>query len=375
MAEESVEPLVTECPSCQTRFRVTENQLQVAAGRVRCGACLTVFQGVEHLLWDDEPQFETGAEAETALDDLLNELDDDQDPAPSEEDAAADLPDLDAIGMDPISAADEADDEGWSEPANQLYGGHEEPSMLAPEELQRIEQTLSGEDPEDQDRQTDLEVVADKAGTETGDRDEEVVAELPEELQPIQPPTEIEALAEPETELTFGNADDPVEPFVFGEEPVERRWWVSVATAAAVVALVVQVLWFQFETWARDPAIRPLYGGVCQLLGCELPTLRDIESMLAQNLVVRSHPEVANALLVDAIIVNQAAFVQPFPVLELRFTSLNGNLVAGRRFRPEEYLAGELDGATTMQVQTPIHVELAIEDPGDEAVNYFLSFR
>ena len=337
---------------------------------------MTVFQGVEQLLWDDEPQFETGVEAETALDDLLNELCDDQDSAPSEEDAAAALPDLGAIGMDPISAADEADDEGWSEPANQLYGGHEEPSILAPEELQRIEQMLSGEDPEDQDAQTDaqtdLEEVADAVSGETGDRvDEEAAAELSEE----QPPTEIETLAELGTELVFGNADDPVEPFVFGEEAVERRWWVSVATAAAVVALVAQVLWFQFETWARDPVMRPLYGGVCQLLGCELPTLRDIESMLSQNLVVRSHPEVANALLVDAIIVNQAAFVQPFPVLELRFTSLNGNLVAGRRFRPEEYLAGELDGATTMQVQTPIHVELAIEDPGDEAVNYFLSFR
>ena len=56
MAEDDVEPLVTQCPNCQTRFRVTENQLQIAAGRVRCGACLTVFQGVEHLQWDDEAE-------------------------------------------------------------------------------------------------------------------------------------------------------------------------------------------------------------------------------------------------------------------------------------------------------------------------------
>jgi hypothetical protein len=143
----------------------------------------------------------------------------------------------------------------------------------------------------------------------------------------------------------------------------------------AIAALLGQVLWYQFETWARDPEIRPVYAIVCDVLGCELPTMRDIDRLLAQNLVVRSHPEVANALLVDAIIVNQATFVQPFPVLELRFTSLSGNLVAGRRFLPEEYLAGELDGASLMQIQTPIHVELAIEDPGDEAVNYFLTFR
>ena len=39
--------MITECPSCQTRFRVTVEQLAVAHGRVRCGACLAVFDGRE----------------------------------------------------------------------------------------------------------------------------------------------------------------------------------------------------------------------------------------------------------------------------------------------------------------------------------------
>ena len=39
--------LISECPSCQTRFRVTLEQLAVAGGRVRCGACLAVFDGRE----------------------------------------------------------------------------------------------------------------------------------------------------------------------------------------------------------------------------------------------------------------------------------------------------------------------------------------
>ena len=48
------EPLITECPSCRTRFRVTEEQLAVADGRVRCGACLAVFDGREGEVRDDE---------------------------------------------------------------------------------------------------------------------------------------------------------------------------------------------------------------------------------------------------------------------------------------------------------------------------------
>ena len=66
---------------------------------------------------------------------------------------------------------------------------------------------------------------------------------------------------------------------------------------------------------------------------------------------------------------------QHFPDLELRFSSVSGALVAGRRFKPEEYLKGELKGAQTMPPSTPVQVSLEIADPGPDAVNYTLSFR
>ncbi|WP_394241562.1 DUF3426 domain-containing protein [Halopseudomonas laoshanensis] len=37
------EMLVAQCPHCQTRFRLSQDHLQAAAGNVRCGACLKVF--------------------------------------------------------------------------------------------------------------------------------------------------------------------------------------------------------------------------------------------------------------------------------------------------------------------------------------------
>lgn len=38
-------PLIRACPQCGTRFRVAPHLLEVADGQVRCGACLTVFDG------------------------------------------------------------------------------------------------------------------------------------------------------------------------------------------------------------------------------------------------------------------------------------------------------------------------------------------
>ncbi|MCC6077551.1 DUF3426 domain-containing protein [Pseudomonas sp. GCM10022188] len=43
------ESFVTQCPHCQTRFRVTRAQLGMARGAVRCGACMQVFNAAEQL--------------------------------------------------------------------------------------------------------------------------------------------------------------------------------------------------------------------------------------------------------------------------------------------------------------------------------------
>ena len=37
----------TQCPHCETKFRVTETQIQVADGFVRCGVCKEVFNAIE----------------------------------------------------------------------------------------------------------------------------------------------------------------------------------------------------------------------------------------------------------------------------------------------------------------------------------------
>ena len=46
--------MVTQCPACGTRFRVTDSQLGRAGGRVRCGACLEVFLAPDSLSSDEQ---------------------------------------------------------------------------------------------------------------------------------------------------------------------------------------------------------------------------------------------------------------------------------------------------------------------------------
>lgn len=410
MVEDDLEPLITRCPNCATQFRVTESQLAVASGRVRCGACLTVFQGTEHLQLDEETHFSSDLEADAALDELLVELGGQGLGTVEREEGAGSL------------IADALPGDDLDEP--RLYGGFEDEGATRESEVivEPIAE-IAAEDPQEwAEDEGDPDGDADGCGetTETepddaaledgwawaGEEPEEIVAAaaldapgmIPsaypvagdEYSQAVDYRQVAEAPAEEATAAALESADETEEdallggvPPTAGQEkaaeisfaPEPRRWWVGAVAGIFVLALFAQVFYFQLPTWSRDPSWRPLYETACAWFGCVLPEMRDLKRMRTRNLAVRSHPDLRGALVVDAVIVNEAGFEQAYPDLELRFTAVNGSLVAGRRFAPGEYLAGEAAGARLMPAATPVQVSLAIEDPGPDAVNYTLSFR
>jgi len=174
--------------------------------------------------------------------------------------------------------------------------------------------------------------------------------------------------------------------FELDEEPLQLDWrqpqkpwgrWLvwGLLNLLGAAALGGQYGLYHFDELARQDQYRPWFEQLCPTLGCNLPSKVDITQIKSSNLVVRSHPEFSGALVVDAILYNRAPFSQPFPLLEMRFADITGQLLASRRFKPSEYLAGELAGNAEMPPQTPIHISLDILDPGTQAVNYSLSFH
>ena len=59
--------LFTRCPGCKTVFRVTEPQLELRDGQVRCGHCRTVFNGRDELIALDAPPVEDDLESDELL--------------------------------------------------------------------------------------------------------------------------------------------------------------------------------------------------------------------------------------------------------------------------------------------------------------------
>lgn len=422
---------VTQCPHCQTSFRVTHHQLSVARGVVRCGNCLQVFNAARQLLEQSraatpqapapelpaalaplpaEPAAPPAQWADT--DQALDAVDLDQELArlerrsPGDRRTASAEPALsaqrdehgsDALAEQPFGTATD-------EPAEPIGERSDAPVLLEQPPLAeraaasdaRTEPTLGNAEFDLDDEPPVRPLAADDSpeahhdplpaddepapaaglsARDDEDDDQALHLAADERLEPALAARRAAPAASSRQPLV-DVVDDPLQ---LGWEKPAPNWgkrllWGTLTLLAAGL-LAFQYIWYHFDEMARQDQYRPWFQQLCPMLGCQVPTRVDISRIKSSNLVVRSHPDFKGALIVDAIIYNRASFAQPFPLLELRFADLNGQLIASRRFKPSEYLSGELAGRGEMPSQTPIRIALDILDPGPKAVNYSLSFR
>nr|WP_314493055.1 DUF3426 domain-containing protein [uncultured Pseudomonas sp.] len=401
---------VTQCPHCQTSFRVNHAQLGMARGVVRCGSCLQVFNAAQQLLnkrteTEQQPTVTAPNVAQPELIEPpvsakpvdwqtaemdLDHLDLDEELAKLEE---LEIQPSKSFGQpkktkdSSLSARRDTPDAEESQWSDSLYSDsaaeRAQSSALAISAIEHdVEPTRTGRsepslslDIEEPDDTPPLKLPVDdeRAGNYLSAIDDED----DEPLKPAPLSKNRRQRNEPgvRDEMLLDLADDPLQlQWQKRRAPWGKRLLWAALILLAGAALAGQYIASHFEELARQDQYRPTFQQLCPLLGCTVPSKVDIDRIKSSNLVVRSHPEFAGALVVDAILYNRAPFSQPFPLLELRFADLNGKMIASRRFKPGEYLSGDM-AKTEMPPQTPIHIALDILDPGPKAVNYSLSFH
>ena len=134
------------------------------------------------------------------------------------------------------------------------------------------------------------------------------------------------------------------------------------------------VLFRNVELAQRFPRLIPLLTQVCDRLPCRYSGKVDVSQIKLLSRDVRSHPTQANALLISAAFANQAPFDQPYPIIQITLYDLGGNVVASRRFTPQEYLEAMYNRFLLMESGTPVHITLAVLDPGKDAINFEFTF-
>ena len=159
------------------------------------------------------------------------------------------------------------------------------------------------------------------------------------------------------------------------QRAAKTRWtWPLLIFAAGIFCGLSIYTYRHFEELAQVEETRPWLTRMCQLLGCRVPLPSDPSQIKSANLIVQTHPDFKGALLVEAVLYNRATFTQAFPVLELKFTDVNGWPLASRLFKPSDYLGNAAEQVAGMAPQTPVHISIEVLDPGENAVSYTLNF-
>ena len=333
---------VTRCPNCRSTFNISQRQLESSGGQARCGACLRVFLASENLLGPAE-----GADPADSVfigrapeeyfnpDSFISRAKESEEPesaGPNE-------------GRDPAAASGDSVGATHASPVR-----NDDPGSLWVSE----DRDLAGA--------THASPVSAKRA-----KDEESI-ELPELEEQFELLPDVGRIAL-----------EQVKPALDLKSGENFNWGAFVGqTTLALMLLVVlaaQYLWRYLPVYSQVDWLRPGYAQICARVDCELPVYSRVNRIRNDSTALRTHPDYPNAYLLATQFHNAAPFPQPFPILVLRFSSLDARTVALREFAPAEYLEPEILALAVMPPASPVQVELEVINPGPRAVNYEVSFR
>jgi len=372
--------LYTQCPHCQTLFRISADQLKAAAGKAHCCRCDRVFSALDHLrdpdqedAWpesrfiDDLPEqqnlelpfdeptdSDTEQELHSGLTDLLKTLRLDPE-LNTEENADERDPDELAIDdeRDPFEPAYDLNDTEMDSIQIGLDSAFCGPIRTVTEEAEETSSNREENSKVDADTEPEFEPAADIDNSPEPD----LPFVIPDNLPELQP-SEEEALSATEA-LTAAEAN---RKGIVG--------W-SLLTLALLLVAIGQLAWFGRDHLLQHPAGRQLLEQACGYLNCQLPPQSDPSKIVVVSRSISSHPEQEGALMVMLTMRNQADFEQPYPILELSFLDSTGALITRRSFRPKEYLSSNKG---LIQPGIPESMQLELQDPGEEVVGFQFDF-
>ena len=406
--------MYSQCPDCQTRFRVTAEMLRAARGTVRCGRCGSAFDALERLS-DTIPPASPGLHA-------VPDVGGGTEPAASTEYHFS-AEDLERVFVD---ARDwrEAPAAPESQATLESVGAGDEPPLVVDENVGVEDITLEGEririeapEPEqavdvDLDSTDELEIlrhVPDSAYPEDKDEDEREIAALAQVLKEAPLP-EPEPAPEPAAKLAVEPPPAPaaapvaaathvIEPAAAPAEAPEpmplaaQRWrrpaeegeavpqaggsvWGTLAWSLGgfvlAVVLAAQVIHHFRQDLVRHPQIGPPLRAAYERLGLDLMPNWDLAAVELRQWGNAADAAAEGRMVVRASLTNRAGFAQPHPILRLELEDRFGATVATRDFEPADYLKNPSQATRLIAPGASSEAELLLADPGTEAVGYRL---
>ncbi len=409
--------MLTQCPGCQTVFRITETILRAAHGQVRCGRCNTQFDAMQNgfeqeELIDDEsaspPQDEATAENEAA--EFLPTFNDDT--AQSEQitmegDQIFDATDqADQESMLEENEPDDSvieifniDSEEWHNPFPTSESTSEAAAIPEPDvsvssshtdELTRARPQFFGEETDEQPLFVENS-VENHDGRLYGDggnnaqlfnnavyrnepdssSKEQSLEDEPSLFKPESNDTRLRHWTTSKKILPKESPPDVLQPDQYVEAyQSNSRWRMMLTCIGLVLLLAIQVVHHYRQSLVRHPGFGDTLKSIYSVFGQNLEPRWEVNAYSIKQWGIVSDPQEPGILRVRASITNNANFAQPYPLLKLTLEDRFGSHLGTRAFKPIEYLPSATSATRLLDAGVAANVDLAIVDPGEDAVGF-----
>jgi predicted Zn finger-like uncharacterized protein len=395
--------MLTQCPSCQTTFRVTSEILRVAYGQVRCGRCQTQFDATERLIEETDdgvtdsgrymrqprqmqppppPAGQIDVEEPIEHEDITlegrhieisgvysaidetgqGELQTREEVVEEwveigEEDATVD------VDPDEIVEAQEYSDVTYEEQDEDLQSPDAEVTDADDDQdLRRRAADISYEDEDEDLRLAAEEMQAEKRARAAQSRHWAAPAPAQNFTSTRSRRGQAQAAEdEDENDLDF-SASRP------RRQQAARIW--SMLAPPLMLLLLVQVVHNYRATLARHPTIGAPLQSIYSALGMSLRPDWNLHAYEVKQWGVVSNPATPGTLTVRASVKNLAEFAQPYPMLKLVLEDRWGEQVRAREFEPSEYLDPTIASDRLLAPAQQTGATIAIVDPGPDAEGF-----
>lgn len=360
--------LATQCPHCQTTFRVAHDQLKLRTGLVRCGHCKEIFNGIEHLLPPEEEPAATETQAAPA-DTPTYTPEFNSPPAIA---AASSIND-NAAANDAVEENDTADTESF------ISVNVAQADFDVPEAEPEIETALPV--PETEEMRTDpllrmtlMDFTRDLPDRLPGDTSNEMPDEIsaqesshqaekeltsdsngPDELdaaiedlqrKPWRGAKKTTEKMEDEEDEEQNDASSPDEPGFLKRGRRKQqlgkklRVFLGIGCCILLIAALLQGTYlFRNQIASLLPQIKPLLTQVCNTLGCRIDLPAQIAEVSIESSELQSLADNKSTFLLTTLMRNYSATPQTWPHIELTLNDGNEKPLLRRVFTPSDYLS------------------------------------
>lgn len=333
--------MLTQCPSCQTTFRVTSEILRVAHGQVRCGRCHTQFDALERLL----------EEAPGGLVESGRFLKPSEPQIEVEEPAAQEDITLEGRHIEITGTYRTLDNPGDPQIRQEVTEEWVEIDDLADADLADEDEPIAADGIE----------VSEEIATDAELEQAQLVRQVDPEFDrvPFHP-----ALTADREIATAPDLD------LFEPKPKRTALTWKLLALPLLLALIAQIVHHYRAELARHPQLSALTVRAYNALGLPLTPDWNLHAYEVRQWGVLSDPTNPGTLKVRASVTNRADFAQPYPLLKLVLEDRWGDQVRAREFEPAEYLDPAVAADRLLGPQQQVNATIAIVDPGPDAEGF-----